>query len=115
MSGKKKVEYSLPGTAHSTARVARVFFMLCLCVISVCAHTVDRRVSLRDSYPVTNDSIDACRAHASDARGIPLPCGPAMACCGVLSVRTAPAAHLDLRNGAPMRRALKSCEVSIIV
>ena len=52
MSGKKKVEYSLPGTAHSTARVARVFFMLCLCVISVCAHTVDRRVSLRDSYPV---------------------------------------------------------------
>lgn len=99
MSGKKKVEYSLPGTAHSTARVARVFFMLCLCVISVCAHTVDRRVSLRDSYPVTNDSIDASyitsarRAHASDARGIPLPCGPAMACCGVLSVRTAPAAH----------------------
>ena len=74
MSGKKKVEYSLPGTAHSTARVARVFFMLCLCVISVCAHTVDRRVSLRDSYPVTNDSIDASyitsarRAHASDAR-----------------------------------------------
>lgn len=66
MSGKKKVEYSLPGTAHSTARVARVFFMLCLCVISVCAHTVDRRVSLRDSYPVTNDSIDASirRAHA---------------------------------------------------
>lgn len=121
MSGKKKVEYSLPGTAHSTARVARVFFMLCLCVISVCAHTVDRRVSLRDSYPVTERFhrrivYHIRRAHASDARGIPLPCGPAMACCGVLSVRTAPAAHLDLRNaGAPTRRALKSCEVSIIV
>lgn len=52
MSGKKKVEYSLPGTAHSTARVARVFSMLCLCVISVCAHTVDRRVSLR-AIPVS--------------------------------------------------------------
>ena len=103
MSGKKKVEYSLPGTAHSTARVARVFFnfMLCLCVISVCAHTVDRRVSLRDSYPVTNDSIDASyitsAAHMHPMlAGSLFPAGPRWRVAASYPSAPHQAAHLDL-------------------
>ena len=52
---------------HSTAGRESVFHAVSLCVISVCAHTVDRRVSRRAF--VIRLTIPA---HASDARGIPL-------------------------------------------
>jgi len=127
VSGKKKVEYSLPGTAHSTARVARVFFMLCLCVISVCAHTVDRRVSYVSRFvirirlrtiPSTHRISHPRAAHMHPMlAGSLFPAGPRWRVAA--SYPSAPHQPRigDLRNanGAPMRRALKSCEVSIIV